>query len=580
MAVIEIAKIQVRRGNEAEVGMPQLDSGEFGWAVDTQTLYIGNGSVAEGAPAVGNTQILTTKNINNFFNLNAAYVYGNSYNTGVLTIIDSIITTNPSNTVTRSIVSKLDDFVNVVDFGAVADGITNNRDSIQQAISQLYLNSDQFNGNGSKKPLRIPAGDYVISGTIFIPPFSTIIGDGPGKTVLIINSSTILMQFCDGTSVPGGTPPNSNSEGYVVFVPGQTNITNLYPQNIHIEGITFKYDNPAPLGFARQKPLISMDCAENCQIINCSFEGKYTNGGSSSIENSDLSNSSDVYTAIEIRSQGSGNILISNNILIKDNIFSGLKYGIKSYYDCSDIIINNNSFEILNRAVFWSPDSGLGATSGPIRSKVTNNIFKNIYNEGLYAGENNQVLTEHVSSFNTYDHVGNNLNGDNNPATGAITFVSPGNVSIEDKFSRDMYFHSYNPTSYLPSINGTAFVNSNIAFTATLTTPALTSVSLLNIPYVGNDQSINLQYVYTAVGEAEVNVSRRGTLLIDVSANLVSASLIDNFTYNYTTGFADPEPLNGLVFSSYVNTVTNFVNVSYTNNYSNGKIEYQYSYLA
>ena len=41
MAVIEIAKIQVRRGQESVTGVPQLDPGELGWAEDTQHLYIG-----------------------------------------------------------------------------------------------------------------------------------------------------------------------------------------------------------------------------------------------------------------------------------------------------------------------------------------------------------------------------------------------------------------------------------------------------------------------------------------------------------------------------------------------------------
>jgi hypothetical protein len=59
MAVIQISKIQVRRGQTAEQGMPQLASGEMGWSVDEQRLFIGNGSVAEGAPAVGNTEVLT-----------------------------------------------------------------------------------------------------------------------------------------------------------------------------------------------------------------------------------------------------------------------------------------------------------------------------------------------------------------------------------------------------------------------------------------------------------------------------------------------------------------------------------------
>ena len=53
MAVVQISKIQVRRGQKNLTGsVPQLSSAEFAWAVDTQELFIGNGSVAEGAPAV------------------------------------------------------------------------------------------------------------------------------------------------------------------------------------------------------------------------------------------------------------------------------------------------------------------------------------------------------------------------------------------------------------------------------------------------------------------------------------------------------------------------------------------------
>jgi hypothetical protein len=58
MAVIEIAKIQVRRGQEHVTGVPQLDPGEFGWAEDTQNLYIGK-RISEGASSDENTRILT-----------------------------------------------------------------------------------------------------------------------------------------------------------------------------------------------------------------------------------------------------------------------------------------------------------------------------------------------------------------------------------------------------------------------------------------------------------------------------------------------------------------------------------------
>jgi len=57
MAVIQISKIQIRRG--LQENLPTLSSGEFGWSVDQRKLYIGNGTLAEGSPATGTTEIMT-----------------------------------------------------------------------------------------------------------------------------------------------------------------------------------------------------------------------------------------------------------------------------------------------------------------------------------------------------------------------------------------------------------------------------------------------------------------------------------------------------------------------------------------
>jgi len=57
MAVIQISKIQVRRGYQEDI--PQLASGELGWSIDERRLFIGNGTLTEGAPEIGNTEILT-----------------------------------------------------------------------------------------------------------------------------------------------------------------------------------------------------------------------------------------------------------------------------------------------------------------------------------------------------------------------------------------------------------------------------------------------------------------------------------------------------------------------------------------
>jgi hypothetical protein len=55
MSVHQNSKIQVRRG--LKENLPQLAGGEFGWAIDTQQLYIGTGTLAEGAPFEGDVLI-------------------------------------------------------------------------------------------------------------------------------------------------------------------------------------------------------------------------------------------------------------------------------------------------------------------------------------------------------------------------------------------------------------------------------------------------------------------------------------------------------------------------------------------
>ena len=91
MAVVEISKIQVRRGQENQTGVPILDSGEFGWASDTEALYIGLRRV-DGGSRDANVRILTENDLRNFFsssgsfsNLNTQTTYTYRDNQGIAT---------------------------------------------------------------------------------------------------------------------------------------------------------------------------------------------------------------------------------------------------------------------------------------------------------------------------------------------------------------------------------------------------------------------------------------------------------------------------------------------------------------
>jgi hypothetical protein len=72
MAVIQISRIQHRRGLQSD--LPNLASAELGWSVDTRKLYIGNGTIEEGAPSIGRTEVLTQYSILDFQTTFAANV--------------------------------------------------------------------------------------------------------------------------------------------------------------------------------------------------------------------------------------------------------------------------------------------------------------------------------------------------------------------------------------------------------------------------------------------------------------------------------------------------------------------------
>ena len=201
MAVVQISKIQVRRGQKnSNSGIPQLSSAEFAWAVDTQELFIGNGSVAEGAPYVGNTKILTEHD--NILDLASSYQFASN-------------DTSISLSVSRSLQSKLDEYVSVTDFGAVGDGSTDCVLAFETAFEQLFRN---VNPN-YRKVLIIPNGEYLFNSDLAIPSGAIIKGETQEGAILNIGDNNIRFVTSAGLEL------------------ADFNSTNR-PQNINISNLT------------------------------------------------------------------------------------------------------------------------------------------------------------------------------------------------------------------------------------------------------------------------------------------------------------------------------------------------------
>jgi len=193
MAVYQISRIQIRRGQANQgTGLPQLASGEMAWAIDTQELYIGNGAVSEGAPAVGNTKILTSNDLSSQAGLVNTIFY-------TYKVLDTSIVTGTSVNapVSRSLQARLDDTVNLANFLTPADVVGNDYTAaLQRAINQLFLNSGHgyaYSTVGNRIKLTLPAGTFNTSSTLYVPSYATIEGAGVDKTIINYNPSITVV---------------------------------------------------------------------------------------------------------------------------------------------------------------------------------------------------------------------------------------------------------------------------------------------------------------------------------------------------------------------------------------------------
>jgi hypothetical protein len=205
MAVVQISKIQQRRGQKLLSGMPQLSSAELAWAVDTQELFIGNGSVTEGAPYVGNTKVLTEHD--NILELIGSYKFAEPD----LSITASIF---------RSLQSKLDEIqVSVIDFGPQPDPSTNHTPHFVTAFTQLFQNAN----TRYRKVLTIPNGHYYFTSTLRIPSNVILRGETQDGVILDIGANAIEFLSAAGTDVLG---PFTSTD---------------HPENVSISNLTIQY---------------------------------------------------------------------------------------------------------------------------------------------------------------------------------------------------------------------------------------------------------------------------------------------------------------------------------------------------
>ena len=498
MAVIQISKIQIRRGLATAEGLPQLASGEMGWAIDQQRLFIGNGSVAEGAPAVGNTEVLTESRMfellsdTRFTATNYTYM-GHFTATSIMTGPDS------NSPVVRSLQEVLDDNVTVLNFGA--EERTDITSALQRAISEIYNNTDKDIPR-SRLPLRIPAGEYYISDTVQIPPYVTLVGDGIDKTVLVAISSTNTTIF--------ETIDSDGNTGIAIESDKQ-------PRHISVTGMTIKYGTETSI--TTSTPLVILNGVADSRFGNVRFSGNYN----ASLE------STTTYTAIQFGGA------LTRDVHFHDCEFSDICYPAIANDDMEYISFEDNRFSGLFQGLTFANDLQGSSPSqyGPRNVDIKNNKFIDIERQAIYAGANTRDNNQINSESNSFENVGNNLLGDDDPMYPIITMLSHGNSTVNDDFQRLWNAQKlYANISQKPIIEGTVKVEISTTDKRVLNESTQTE-TLIRIPYDNTVTSITVDYTLE-----KASVIRKGTLSIVGYASATSC----RDTYN-VAGFSDGDTI-------------------------------------
>lgn len=417
MAVVQISRIQHRRGQKnTGTGLPQLASGELGWAIDTRELYIGNGSVSEGAPAVGNTKILTEyDNILDFADTYRYQINNDSIQTG----------NNTSSPVSRSLQQRLDDFVSVRAFGARGDGVTDDTAAVQRAIDQLFVNPAYTDSPINRYKLRMEPGKYLITDTLYIPPFATVVGAGSYKTMLKFSNTTESLRTVNSLSLPGN--PGNDAE---------TNRDNQ-ARHVLLQGLTVENSDTS-------KGLILQYCRDSV------FRDLRLQGNWQAIDGSDFDS-----VGVELNSLSSAVSADSNSF--ENCVVTDFAYGMRSNWDVKYNTVNNCRFANAHIGIAFGDDiaqtGASGQTTGPLRNTISHCVFNSVNRQALLidTGEHN------LSQSNSFVEVGNDQGAETEAVSSAIRFGTRTNQSVQDYFSRTAALISgggLTQTPYIPEISG------------------------------------------------------------------------------------------------------------------------------
>lgn len=520
MSIIQISKIQVRRG--LQENLPQLSSAELGWSIDQRRLFIGNGALSEGAPSVGNTEILTQYT-------DILSVIQNYYYQGVESGYISQTTTY------RTFQNVLDENrVSIRNFGAVGDGITDCTTAILQAITQVYPSS-QSNNPRIRRVIFFPAGTYVVNAEIALPLYATLVGDGIDATIIQQKNAAARSVFTLMDSVGDISPLLSGSS----VMPSVVEFGSMTIQNTTDNDVLF------------------LDSANLVRCIDIKLKGSQANPTSAGTAKALvrlISNTASCY-----------------NIIFDRCVFNNATYAVVGNGDIYGVSIDKSYFTNL-----YQPVNLNGSANYPRAVRISNSVFDMVYTTAIVAYGYSSVTSAH----NYYKNVANGFG--TSPMAPVIYYECPENYSFSDLFDRSasnsaVYpkiqsigtfwpnpaTSTYNASGSLKVLPGTTdilFANSILANTS-LTISSVNNTNAI-IDYTLNNGS-NVK-----VGTLRIAINNVSTNQFYYEDDFVEYPVGNFFTYGVNSPTATQ-----LSFAAYGNSIVLVANTSTTS----GNVTFKYN---
>ena len=495
MAIVQISRITQRKGLQQD--LPQLAGAEFGWSVDTRQLWIGNGTLEEGAPVIGNTEILTE--FSDILALSTAYTYKGEQ-------AGYIVQTGPTpgDPITQSIQSWMDQWASVKDFGAVGDGVTDDTEAINRALYQIYCR--EINPQ-IRRSIFFPAGVYKVTSTIIIPPYATLIGEGP-------DNSVISLAALDDSTLAQYVARLGDSLQQVGAQIGTNGATAPYSINIQQMGFT---------NLNTETDVFLVEDADEITFTEVDFHGPLTTA--------DLTTDANGTTCVAFASTPA---LPVNQIKFYNCRFAGTTYGIHTDEQVQSVSVETSTFSTLYQGIVL----GLGATlgTGPTGFSISQCEFNIIYAQGIIFDN----VELNATAQNIFYDVGNHFGGTTQPYTSIIDFRNANNISVGDMFERSATYATTYPRIQLNNLASIAFTGAEqlamgtyVRETGQLATLADNQVSPATVFTVSTSATKAFAIDYAIVRDTAY---RTGTLVITADSGATDMTYTDDYTENKSTG--------------------------------------------